>query len=96
MKRESLFLSLIAVALSTGFIGYKMSSSLSETSASILMDDVESLACNGDVTPFDLKDNYLALVNCILPWQQKLKCKPKLVIIVAPTSKNHAQVLLSK
>lgn len=76
MKRESLFLSLIAVALSTGFIGYKMSSSLSETCASILMDDVESLACNGDVTPFDLKDNYLALVNCILPWQQKLKCKP--------------------
>ena len=58
MKKTSLFLSLVAVALSTGFIGYKMSPSLSETAASILMDDVESLACNGDVTPFDVKDNY--------------------------------------
>lgn len=74
MKKTFLFL--VAVALSSGFIGYKMSPSLSETVASILMDDVESLACNGEVTPFDLKDNYLALVNCFLPWKQKLKCKP--------------------
>lgn len=76
MKKSFLYLTMVAVTLSSSFIGYKMSPSFSKDAASILMSNVESLACNGEVTPFDLKDNYLALVTCILPWQQKLKCKP--------------------